>query len=347
MSENNSLKKFSKWDKIKKSLKAFWGYKEGKKFVIDTQPYIKEYNEIELANISNIEEKLKNILEKNAKSKKIVDGLTIDEVNKLLEWVVQADRKCLNKDLKEDIREKSLMGYCGLSQGIVYTILKKMGVEARVSNVNETIKSENLRRHAFNSVAIPVKQQDGTYIEKNFLIDATYRQFFLRDRSSISGRYIKDKRFGGKVAPIAGYWCINLPGGEKFAEEILSSGFVELTPENAKLYGDSFVLERDMDKKFQAQYKKGITVPVPQKKHLNTGISGETYIEYMTDNYRQNDTGIDYEDREIEEYYGNIIKTPLMQKKELQKFTDKVEARSDFIVKQDKSIEEKFSQDRY
>ena len=39
MSENNSLKKISKWDKIKKSLKEFLGYKEGKKFVIDTQPY--------------------------------------------------------------------------------------------------------------------------------------------------------------------------------------------------------------------------------------------------------------------------------------------------------------------
>ncbi len=61
MSEINSLKKISRWDKIKKSLKAFFGYKEGRKFVIDTQPYIKDYNEIELANIANIEEKLKNM----------------------------------------------------------------------------------------------------------------------------------------------------------------------------------------------------------------------------------------------------------------------------------------------
>ena len=344
MSEKNSLKKLSKWDKIKNSLKSLFGYKEGKKFVIDTQPYIKEYNEIELANIANIEEKLKNILEKNANSKEIVDGLTIDEANKLLEWVVQADRKCLN--INYDIRDNSLMGYCGLSQGIVYTILKEMGLEARVSNINPTITGENLGGHAFNSVAIPVKQQEGTYIEKNFLIDATYRQFFLRDDYSVSGRFIKDKRFGEKASPRAGYWCIKLPGGKKFAEKILSSGFVELTPENAKLYGDSFILEKNMDKKFQAKYEQGVTVPVPRKKHLITGISGETYIEYMTDKNRQDYRGIDFDDGEIEGYYGNIIKTPLMRKKELQKSTYKVEDRSNLAIEQDKSIEENFSQDR-
>lgn len=197
------------------------GYREGKEFVIDIQPYIKEYSEIELANIANIEGKLKNILEKNVNCGRIVDGLNIDEVNKLLEWVVQTDRKCLSNDL-DDIRENSLMGSCGLSQGIVYTILKEMGLEARVSNINPTITGENLGGHAFNSVAIPVKQQDETYVEKNFLIDVTYRQFFVRDYYSVSGRFIKDKRFGGKASPMAGYWCINLPGGEKFAKEILS-----------------------------------------------------------------------------------------------------------------------------
>ena len=221
MREETSLKKISIWDKIKNSLKEFFGYREGKEFLIDTQPYIKEYSEIELTNIANIEGKLKNILEKNVNCEEIVDGLNTNEVNKLLEWVVQADRKCLNNDLG-DIRENSLMGICGLSQGIVYTILKEMGLEARVSNINPTITGENLGGHAFNSVAIPVKQQDGTYVEKNFLIDVTYRQFFVRDDYSVSGRFIKDKKFGGKASPMAGYWCINLLGGEKFAEEILS-----------------------------------------------------------------------------------------------------------------------------
>ena len=45
MREENSLKKITKLDKIKKSLLTLLGYKEGKKFMIDTQPYIKEYDE--------------------------------------------------------------------------------------------------------------------------------------------------------------------------------------------------------------------------------------------------------------------------------------------------------------
>ena len=56
--------------------------------------------------------------------------------------------------------------------------------------------------------------------------------------------------------------------------------------------------------------------------------------------------GIDFDDGEIEGYYGNIIKTPLMRKKELQKSTYKVEDRSNLAIEQDKSIEENFSQDR-
>ena len=46
---------------------------------------------------------------------------------------------------------------------------------------------------------------------------------------------------------------------------------------------------------------------------------------------------------EIESLYGDIIKTPLMQKKKLQEFTHKEEARNDSIP--DKSKEES-TQDR-
>lgn len=124
------------------------------------------------------------------------------------------------------------------------------------------------------------------------------------------------------------------------------SGFVELTPENAKFYGDSFMLEKNMDKKFQAKYEEGVTVPVPRKKDLVTGISGETYIEWMTDNDRQDYRGIDFEDGEIEETYEEIIKTPLMRKDELQKSIQEIKARSDLIIEPNKRIEKPSSHDR-
>ncbi len=124
------------------------------------------------------------------------------------------------------------------------------------------------------------------------------------------------------------------------------SGFVELTPENAKFYGDSFMLEKNMDKKFQAKYQQGVTVPVPRKRDLVTGISGETYIKWMTDNDRQDYRGIDFDDGEIEEAYEEIIKTPLMRRDELQKSIQEMKARSNLIIKTNERIEQTSSQGR-
>ena len=129
---------------------------------------------------------------------------------------------------------------------------------------------------------------------------------------------MKDKRFGNKVAPLAGYWCINLPGGAAFAQNILKNGFVELTPENAKIYGDSFILERKKDEEYQAKYKEGVTIPQSTIKDVNTGFSGEQYIQWMIDETRQDSRGIDYDDEELKGWYGELMETPLALKKRYQ-----------------------------
>ena len=176
--------------------------------------------------------------------------------------------------------------------------------------------------HAFNSVSIPIKDKNGNVYETSFLIDATYRQFFIRDKYSVSGRFVKDKRFGNKVAPFAGYWCINLPGGRAFAKEILRKGFVELTPENAKIYGDSFILESQKDKEYREKYEAGVTIPQSTTNSVETGISGEQYIYWFADETRQDYRGIDYDEGELETTYGDLMKTPLMIKTQLQQSSD-------------------------
>lgn len=178
--------------------------------------------------------------------------------------------------------------------------------------------------------------------ELNYLIDATFRQFFLRDNYSISGRFVKDKRFGNKVAPVAGYWCINLPNGKEFAEEILRNGFIELTPENAKIYGDSFMLEEKKDQEFQREYGKLLTIPQSAAKNINTGISGTQYIEWFTDKNRQDYRGIGFDDGELEAYYGSLMKTPMMQKEEYQASIQSVSSsqKEQIIYKDESSLEE-------
>ncbi len=315
-------------------------YKEGKRFIDETEPCMKNYTDIELSNIADIEERLGKILIKNAKAGEIVEGIERSEAIELLKWIVQRDREILDQhSIKfggRGIKKDSLQGLCGLSVGIVTELLSNMGLQARVSNANLTIIGEGLAGvHGFSSVPIPVKE-NGEVKELNWLIDVTYRQLFLRDEGS--ERFIKDERFGNKVAPLAGYWCINLPGGKEFAHDILKNGFVELVSEKAKIYGDSFLLEKQKDKEYRAKYKEGVTIPMSTIKKLETGISGEQHMQNMLDENRQDYRGIDYDEGELEKYYGKLMQTPLMQKRELQK-NEKEVLKSKELNPHDKEID--------
>lgn len=145
MDKNKALKKITFIDTIKKKLKMLLGYKEGKKFVDDTKPFIRNYSEIELSVIANIEKKLKDILDRNSVSGQIVDGLEKEDAEKLLEWIVQTDRIVLDRENPPGIENSDLLGCCGLSQGIVSTLLSNMGLTPRISNINPTISGERIR----------------------------------------------------------------------------------------------------------------------------------------------------------------------------------------------------------
>lgn len=89
-------------------------------------------------------------------------------------------------------------------------------------------------------------------------------------------------------------------------------GYIELTPENAKIYGDSFLLgEMQSDK---------------CKKNLVTGISGEKYLADFIDHERQDITPY-YDDSYLNYYYvisEDDLKTPLMKKEEYKEYNELV-----------------------
>ena len=132
-----ALKKIGLIDIIRQKLKHILGYREGKKFIDDTEPFIRMYSDIELAKIADIEQKLKDAITRNSAAGKLIDGIKKDNAQKLLEWVVQRDRTILGEN--EDIKKASLLGYCGLSQGVISTLLTNMGLRPRISNINPTI----------------------------------------------------------------------------------------------------------------------------------------------------------------------------------------------------------------
>lgn len=300
MKNVNLPKKVTLYDKLKQKIRNILEYKEGKRFIIDTKPNMEEYSELRLMKLANTEEKLRKVLEANKENKN--QGITEQEAEEILKWTVQNARDELAKD--RNLQEESLLGCCGFGQAITAQTLRNMGLNPNVCNVNPTI-GEDTGRHAFITVNIPVKTSEKVE-DKMYLVDTTFRQFFLREEITNSrGEFIKDKEFGNKVAPMAGYWLLKMQGGRELAEEILSKGYIELTEENAKLYGDSFILEE--------KERKNPT-RIPNKKEIITGIDGKQYINSINNPKLHGE--IDYDMEDFEEF-GINTKTPLMQKQEM------------------------------
>lgn len=331
MSNINLPKKITIYDKLKQKIIDVLGYKEGKKFIIDTKPNMEEYSELRLMKLANIEEKLKKAVEENKEGKQ--EGILEQEAEEILKWTVQNARNELSKE--RNLQDESLLGCCGFGQAVTTQTLRNMGLNPNVCNANPTIE-KSTGRHAFVTVNIPIKTVEKIE-EKMYLVDTTFRQFFLRDEvTNSSGKFIKDKEFGNKVAPIAGYWLLKMQGGKEFAEELLSKGYIELTEENAKLYGDSFVLE---------EKKRKNPTRIPKKKEIITGIEGKEYINNINNPDLQEE--IDYSIKEFDRF-GINIKTPLMQKQELLKNNYKenikeneIEKMKDKKAKQDVEKEER------
>ena len=63
-------------------------------------------------------------------------------------------------------------------------------------------------------------------------------------------------------------------------------------------------------------------LPQSTTNSVETGISGEQYIYWFADETRQDYRGIDYDEGELETTYGDLMKTPLMIKTQLQQSSD-------------------------
>lgn len=309
MEQKNNLlpKKITLFDKIKNNIMKAMGYKECGKYILDTEPILKKYSVIELSKIADKEKKLRDVLEENKNNGELTNGISKEDAECLLEWVVQNAREMLMKDFKiseEQFKEDSLAFSCGFGQTLTGYPLRNMGLTPNICNARNVFHEK--AGHAFLTVAIPIKDENGNIEEKDYLVDTTYKQFFQREFGARNGDYIKDKEFGNRVSETPGYYTLKMKNGKEFAEELLAKGFAEFTEENAKIYGDSFVLsERE-----RKDYTK-----VPKGKELKTGISGRQYIKNIKSPELQ--VKIDHEESELEKWNLNI-RTPLMKKDEME-----------------------------
>ena len=310
------IKKLNIFDKIRNKFMYLTGYKEGQRFILDVPPFLRNYSDIELMKLASIEQKLQEALLKNELANSLISGITTQEAEQLLEWVVQNARNGLFLDGKKSTIDSSLSGYCGLGQAITGLTLLNMGLSPNIVNASTIFNSGG---HAFIVTGIPIKDETKVIDEKLYLVDTTYRQFFLRENNIFynSTQYIRDKRYGNKVAPSEGYWVLQVDGGKDFSKELLSKGFIAFTEENAKIYGDSFVLSSRRRKKNSR---------VPRKSELVSGITGKQYINRILDSHMHSKL-INYEE-DMYDYEINIV-TPLMQKEEINQYNSPISSSID------------------
>ena len=199
-------------------------------YIIESEPLIFEVDEEKTKNAYS---HLKEVLENGG-------GISEEEAKCLIEWSIQKARIILNKSCHNGIKNASLSGCCGNSQMLTLSPFLKAGVETTINNV--FLFGEGAGNHAFGTITLPILDNNKV-VKKQYLLDATYRQFFTTIRAN-EGRFYVEIQNGLQCAPDSGYFMVNYLNGKEIANEILKKGYIELTDEVLKKYIGSFYAER-------------------------------------------------------------------------------------------------------
>ena len=189
------------------------------------------------------------------------EGLTDEEIKTLLDYSVENARKSFD-NLGINVKTNSLNGLCELGQALTIMPLENLGLE--VTKNSASLCFNYPFNHVFGTVTFPY-QDNGGVIDKTYLIDSTYRQFFSTMRCNEGRYYTEEENTNLKVAPDPGYFITDID----FAKTLMKDGYIELTKETAIKYGSSF-------------YKASI--PLKELEKLDTKDNKDYYSLILLDN---------------------------------------------------------------
>lgn len=197
---------------------------------VDCSQYTVDLADKELA-LGHLEQVLANI--ENGE----LDGISEEEVQIILQSLVENARIGIEKYYNLDINKSSLQGTCGIGQALTAYPLKSIGIETSYNQA--TLLPDNKTNHAYITCFFPVKE-GSSVISKQYLIDVTYKQFFSALRCNEGCFYNAANNSKNKVGADPGYYLCDSKEGMDFARTLISQGYIELTEENAYLYGYGF-----------------------------------------------------------------------------------------------------------
>lgn len=173
----------------------------------------------------------------NSISSGMNDGINVDEAAIILRACVNNARSVLRAHADTDFDNNSLSGSCGFGQALTGIPLSELGVPVTINNASGLPDSDV--RHAFITCSFPI--YDGEkYYNKEYLVDTTYRHFFLTIMSTEANYYDGDRRSKNKCGPQAGYYIMQNPQDINIARTLIKNGYIELDENVARTYGSAF-----------------------------------------------------------------------------------------------------------
>lgn len=153
---------------------------------------------------------------------------------------------------------------CDLAQSILHYYFKNLSCTCHPLTTQEII-TNNIVGHSFLTVELLVENQK-TY----YLIDPTYIQFFKEEKCKESNYYINPK-FPDYIllTPDPGFFIKK--GEKEQAEFLLTYGYLPLTEEFARMYGDSFYNTKTGTNPKHLQY-----LSIPGEVYINAFTKGNT-----------------------------------------------------------------------
>lgn len=177
------------------------------------------------------QQRLQDVLEHNHNAGVLEEGISADDAETLVEWIVQRARNDLF-ETKTPHLPSAIRGACGYGQSIVGHQAELLDIQTHYHQV-ANLSDSSLHRHAFNVLEIPVKEEDGHTQNQAFLVDTTFRQFFSSTHMGIHSEN------GPKVISSWGGSMTQTPEGQETATAILQDGYVKLDQDTARLYVES------------------------------------------------------------------------------------------------------------
>lgn len=183
-------------------------------YIVDFKPYIA--TEIDVDYYADIERRISR-----------GEAITENEADNFLRTIIYQTRKNINPNL-DNFDYK-----CDLAQSILGNYFEEIHCPIIHCSTLRTISSKAVG-HNFSIATLNVEGE-----QRPYLLDATYIQFFRPENCQFNKYFINpNNSYEVLTAPDPGYFIKE--EDQEATEYLLRNGYIELTPEYAKMYGDSF-----------------------------------------------------------------------------------------------------------